>query len=88
LAQNEVTVLPHVPYSPDLSPCDIFLFPQLKRAMKDHHYADIQAIKTAVTEQLHSIPESAFQSCFNNLKKCWQWCIDAGGDYFEGEKQQ
>jgi hypothetical protein len=56
--------------------------------MKDHHYADIQAIKTAMTEQLHIIPESAFWSCFNNLQKCWQWCIHAGGDYFEGDKQQ
>jgi hypothetical protein len=33
--------------------------------MKGHFYADIQTIKTAVTEQLRSIPESAFRSFRN-----------------------
>jgi hypothetical protein len=56
--------------------------------MKGHCNADIQTIKTAVTEQLHSTPESAFWSCSSDLQKCWQQCIDAGGDYFEGDKQQ
>jgi len=31
LTKHHVTVLPHHPYSPDLSPCDFFLFPRLKR---------------------------------------------------------
>jgi hypothetical protein len=75
----------HIPQISHLVP---FLFPRLKRAMKDHRYAEIQAIKTAMTEQLHSIPESAFRNCFSGLQKCWQQCICAGGDYFEGDKRQ
>ena len=31
LASETVTVLNHPPYSPDLSPCDFFLFPRLKK---------------------------------------------------------
>ena len=30
LKKEKVTVLPHPPYSPDLAPCDFFLFPKLK----------------------------------------------------------
>ena len=30
LAKNNMTVIPHPPYSPDLAPCDFFLFPKLK----------------------------------------------------------
>ena len=30
LKKEKVTVLPHPPYSPDLDPCDFFLFPKLK----------------------------------------------------------
>jgi hypothetical protein len=30
-----------------------------------------------------SIPASALQVCFKDLKKCWKQCIDAGGSYFK-----
>jgi len=30
LAQNNIVTLPHPPYSPDLAPCDFFLFPSSK----------------------------------------------------------
>ena len=33
LASEKVTVLNHPPYSPDLSPCDYFLFPRLKKML-------------------------------------------------------
>ena len=28
--KEKVTVLPHLPYSLDLAPCDVFMFPKLK----------------------------------------------------------
>ncbi|UYV68402.1 NPY1R [Cordylochernes scorpioides] len=34
LARSNTPVIPHPPYSPDLAPCDFFLFPRLKREMK------------------------------------------------------
>jgi hypothetical protein len=33
LAKQQVTVLPHPPYSPDLAPCDFFFFPRLKEKL-------------------------------------------------------
>ncbi|GFO40821.1 histone-lysine N-methyltransferase SETMAR [Plakobranchus ocellatus] len=38
LRQLELTTLPHPAYSPDLAPSDYYLFPQLKKYLKGHHY--------------------------------------------------
>ncbi|GFX92472.1 histone-lysine N-methyltransferase SETMAR [Trichonephila clavipes] len=32
--QNNVDILPHPSYSPDLTPCDFLLFPQLKKPLR------------------------------------------------------
>jgi len=34
LAKHQTSVVPHSPYSPDLAPADIFLFPKLKTTLK------------------------------------------------------
>ena len=35
LVQNNITMLPHPPYSPHLAPCDFSFFPKLKTHLKD-----------------------------------------------------
>jgi len=35
LVKHNIPSVSHPPYSPDLAPCDFFLFPQLKKTMKD-----------------------------------------------------
>ena len=47
LAKNNTLMMPQPPYSPDLPPCDFFLFPKLKRPMKGRRNATIDEIKTA-----------------------------------------
>jgi len=34
LAKNKIALIPHPPYSPDLGPCDFFLFPKMKLKLK------------------------------------------------------
>ena len=34
LAKNNIAVLEQPPYSPDLTPCDFYLFPKLKEVIK------------------------------------------------------
>jgi len=34
LAHNSIITIPHPPYSPDLAPCDFFLFPKMKLQLK------------------------------------------------------
>ena len=42
LAQLNITTLPHPPYSPDLAPCDFFLFPKLKTHLKGHKFGQLK----------------------------------------------
>ncbi|KYN39393.1 hypothetical protein ALC56_06212 [Trachymyrmex septentrionalis] len=85
LAKNNTIIMPQPPYSPDLAPCDFFLFPKLKRPMKGRRFATIEQIKAASLEELKAIPKSAFQKCFDDWKKRWHKCIVSEGDYFEGD---
>ncbi|UYV73733.1 hypothetical protein LAZ67_11000634 [Cordylochernes scorpioides] len=55
LAKNNTLMMPQPPYSPDLAPCDFFLFPKLKRPMKGRRYATLDEIKTASKEELKKI---------------------------------
>ena len=52
LAKNNIAVLEQPPYSPDLAPCDFFLFPKLKEVIKGTCFQDSEAIKTAVMREL------------------------------------
>ena len=54
--KKRISLINHLPYLPDLSPCDHFLFPKLKTKMKGTFYDDIPAIQAAVTEVLKNIP--------------------------------
>lgn len=83
LMQKQICVIGHPPYSPDLSPCDYFLFPKLKTAMKGAFYDDIPAIQAAVTQVLKSIPEYDIKKSMHALVDRAKRCIDSNGTYFE-----
>ena len=76
LAQNNISVLEQPPHSPDLAPCDFFLFPKLKEVTKGTRFQDSEANKTVVTRELRAISKESFQECVEarqrRLKKCIQ----------------
>ncbi|UYV78553.1 hypothetical protein LAZ67_16001984 [Cordylochernes scorpioides] len=86
LAKNNTLMMPQPPYSPDLAPCDFFLFPKLKRPMKGRRYATLDKIKTASKEELKKILKNDFLKCYEDWKNRWHKCIISHGDYFEGDK--
>jgi hypothetical protein len=71
------------PYSPDLVPCDVWLFPKLRNAMQRQRFADIPNIQRNVM-LLRGIPEKDFQDCFRQLHHRVTKCIASQGEYFEG----
>jgi histone-lysine N-methyltransferase SETMAR len=85
LAGKQITVLEHPPYSPDLAPCDFFLFPKLKTTMKGIHFTSIDTIQRAVTKDLDVLSETDFHRCYEAWQRRWQACIHSQGDYFEGD---
>ena len=62
LKKEKVTVLPHPPYSPDLAPCDFFLFPKLKAFLAGQKYQSRQALGSAILQYLITVPKSAYTS--------------------------
>jgi len=46
LAKNKMTVIPHPPYSPDLAPCDFFLFAKRKLKLKGRRFDTIEEVQT------------------------------------------
>jgi hypothetical protein len=56
-----------------------------KKWLKGRRHENIEAIQEAATMKHTGISKEAFTSCFQNLQKRWQQCIDCGGNYFEGD---
>lgn len=88
LAKHHISQLQQPPYSPDLAPCDFFLFPKMKSTLKGHRFEDIAAIQQNATKELKSIPKEGFEKCFQQWKQRWEKCIASQGEYFEGDKLQ
>jgi len=83
LGKYVIPSLPHPPYSPDLAPCEFFLFPQLKKITKGRQFNYLEEIQANVTRQLKATTKSDYQRCFRQWQECWNKCIQAQGHYFE-----
>ena len=55
LASEKVEVLNHPPYSPDLSPCDVFLFPRLNKMLSGNKYTSRSSLGSAIYQCLQQI---------------------------------
>jgi hypothetical protein len=79
LAEHIIPLICQAPYSPDMAPCDFWLFSKLKIPLKG-----AQDIMRNATAQLDMIPQEAFQKCFQQWQDCWKKCVRYQGDNFEG----
>ena len=84
LKKEKVTVLPHPPYSPDLAPCDFFLFPKLKAFLAGRKYQSRQALGSAIHQYLITVPKLAYRDAFKKWIHRLKLCISSPGEYFEG----
>lgn len=84
LKKKGLTVLPHPPYSPDLAPCDFFLFPRLKKTLESKRYYSRQSVGSAVFQCLRGIPKKDYEAAFRKWIERLKLCIRANGEYFEG----
>jgi transposase len=85
LAEKQIAVLKHPPYSPDLAPCDFFLFPKVKSVLKGNRFASVTEVKKKTTELLRQLTDDGLQHGFDQWKIRMQWCVDAEEEYTEGE---
>ena len=75
--------VPQLPYSPDLAPCDFWLFPKLKEKLRGCRYETIEEMKEAVTKVIDTLTQEDFHGAFYKLLERYNKFIAAGGDYFE-----
>jgi hypothetical protein len=61
-------MLPQVPCSPDLSPCDFYLFAKLNLRVKGYHFQTFASVQKAVTDAIKTLTEADFQSCYQARK--------------------
>ncbi|CAH2019458.1 unnamed protein product, partial [Acanthoscelides obtectus] len=72
LTEENVELLHHPPYSPDLSPNNFITFPKIENRLRGQRF---QSPEEAV---------DAFKNaCFENWFERMQMCINLRGEYFE-----
>ena len=64
LTKMGIKTVPHPPYSPDLAPCDFWLFPKLKEKLSGCHYETIEEMKEAVTKVIDTLMQEDFHGAF------------------------
>ena len=74
-----IKTVPQLFYSPDVAPCDFWLFPKLRGC----RYETIGEMKEAVTKVIDTLTQEEFHGAFQKLLDRYNKCIAAGEDYFE-----
>ena len=82
---DNMTVVPHPPYSPNLATSEFFLFPKLKMKLKGRRFQMLEEIQAQSQAVLNTLRENDFQECFKNWHRRWDRCQASAGDYFEGD---
>jgi hypothetical protein len=66
--KHKIPVIPHPPYSPDLAPCDFFLFPKIKLKLKGSRFDTIDEILAETQKVLDNVTEKDFQEAFQKTE--------------------
>ena len=81
LTEHGIGIIRHPPYSPDLAPCDFWLFSLIKSQLVTHPNA--QSLKKQITEIVGAIDKKEYGKTFEKWKERMQHCINNEGSYFE-----
>lgn len=85
LTKNATNIIHQPPYSPDLAPCDFFLFNRLKKPLRGTRFDSTEAIKEKSKKELMAIRKTEFEKCFQDWINRWHKCVALNGEYFEGD---
>ena len=77
LTKMGIKTVPHPLYSPDLIPCDFWLFPKLRGC----RYETIEEMKEAVTKVIVTLTQEKFCGGFQKLLERYNKCIISKGTW-------
>ena len=78
LTKVGIKTVRHLPYCPNLAPCDFWLFPKLRGC----RYETIEEMKEDLTKVIDTLTQENFNGAFQKLLEQYK-CIAVAGDYFE-----
>jgi hypothetical protein len=79
LEHNKIERAPHPAYSPDISPCDFWLFGFLKESLKEQELSTSDEIIEVIAIIWNGIAFEELQSVFFNWIQQVTWAIGHGG---------
>lgn len=85
LTKNATNTIQQPPNSPDLAPCDFFLFNRVKKPLRGTRFSSREEVMEKSQEALMDIPKTEYKKCFEDWIKRWHKCVAVDGDYFEGD---
>ena len=84
MADRGMKVLQHPSYSPDVAPCNFF--PHMKDSLRGIRFQSTEKLKEASESYLKRLQKKDFEEVFQDWERHMQKCVDARGNYFEGDK--
>lgn len=84
LAKNNTNTIQQPANSPDLAPCDFFLFNKVKKPLRGC-FSSREEIIDKSKRALLAIPEVEYMQGFEDWIKRWHMCVAVGGEYIEGD---
>ena len=81
LQSEGITIIPHPPNSPDLSPCDFWFFAFIKENLADQNNSE--SLHHAVSNFMNSLNREEYRKTLDKWIQRMQLCVDNNGDYFE-----
>ncbi|XP_017486515.1 PREDICTED: histone-lysine N-methyltransferase SETMAR-like, partial [Rhagoletis zephyria] len=76
-------MLPHPPYSPDLAPCDFFLFPNLKKWLGGKKFSSNDEVIAATNAYFEGLEKTYYSEGIKTWEKRLLKCIELKGDNVE-----
>ncbi|CAH2016061.1 unnamed protein product, partial [Acanthoscelides obtectus] len=83
LTEENVELLDHPPYSPDLTTKDFFTFSKTKNRLRDQRFQSPEEAVDAFKNAVLDLPANEWNKCFENWLERMQMCINLRREYFE-----
>ena len=81
LTEEGINIMPHLPYLPDLAPCDYWLNDYIKHNLIDQ--ANEKSLTCMVSKVVKNIPEEEYKKALDKLLEGMELCLNDHGYYFD-----
>jgi hypothetical protein len=79
--ESGMQIIDHPPYSPDLAPCDYWLFDHIKQHLGDKETSE--TIANSIAKILNKTDKSLYRRALEQYPIRLKMCIQQEGAYFE-----